>query len=193
MLRCTGFLWRLAVIIFIFIPFFNLPASASTRYERSLESLAIPDVVLVNQDGKRVRLKTLLESDKPVVVDFIYATCTTICPVLSAGFSSLQKKLGADSDDVQLVSISIDPENDTPQVMKKYLQRYGAKPGWYFLTGSRKDIDRVAEAFNAFFGDKMEHLPLNFIRTKGNGKWVRLHGFMSSRDFMNEFDKAGGE
>jgi protein SCO1/2 len=162
----------------------------TARYQRSIERLTIPDVVLVNQDGERVRFKALVESEKPVIVDFIYATCTTICPVLSAGFSSMQKKLGADSEDVHLVSITIDPENDTPKIMKEYLKRYGAKPGWDFLTGSRKDIDRVTEAFDAFFGSKMEHLPLNFIRTSENGKWIRLYGLLSSREFMEEFQKA---
>ena len=168
------------------------PAGFASQYERSIEELTIPDVVLVNQNGDRVRFKSLLECDKPVVVDFIYATCTTICPVLSAGFSAMQKKLGPDSQDVQLVSITIDPENDNPKVMKEYLKRYGAKPGWDFLTGSRNDIDRVTEAFDAYFGSKMEHLPLNFIRTAENGKWVRLFGFLSSREFMEEFQKAGG-
>ena len=185
-------LGSLLVIVLCF--FCLLPKNASgSKYERSVEKVAIPDVVLVNQDGKRVRFKTLLESDKPVIVDFIYATCTTICPVLSAGFSSMQRKLGPHSEDVQLVSVTIDPENDTPQVMKEYLERYRARPGWDFLTGNPRDIDRVAEAFNAFVGDKMEHLPLNFIRTSENGKWVRLYGLMSSREFMDEFQKAGGK
>jgi protein SCO1/2 len=173
-------------------PSYISPAAADTvKYQRSIESLTMPDVVLLNQDGERVRFKTLMESDKPVIVDFIYATCTTICPVLSAGFSSMQRKLGPDSRDVHLVSITIDPENDTPKIMKEYLERYGAKPGWDFLTGSRRDIDRVTEAFDAFFGSKMEHLPLNFIRTSPGGKWVRLYGLLSSRDFLEEVRKAG--
>jgi len=168
-------------------------AASASQYQRSIEELTIPDVVLVNQNGERVRFKALMESDKPVVVDFIYATCTTICPVLSAGFSSMQRKLGPNSEDVQLVSITIDPENDSPRVMKEYLDRYQAKPGWDFLTGSPRDIDRVAEAFDAFVGDKMEHLPLNFIRTSEKGKWVRLYGLLSSREFMEEYRKAGGK
>lgn len=107
-------------------------------------------MTLVNQEGKSVRLKSLLESGKPVVVDFIFGTCTTISPVLSACFSNLQSKLGDDSQKVHLVSISIDPENDTPKVMREYLTRYRANPGWDFLTGSREDIDTVMKSFNAY-------------------------------------------
>jgi len=178
------------IVLLLFIT--ALPASANKpRYERTVETIKVPDVVLTNQDGARVRLTSLLNSDQPLIVDFIYGTCTTICPVLSAGFSNLQKKLGPDSAKVHLVSITIDPENDSPQVMKEYLQRYRAKPGWDFLTGSRKDIDRVMTAFNAYFSDKMDHQPLTFIRTQQDGEWIRLYGLLSGRDFMNECKKVG--
>ena len=171
---------------------FGSTAQASQQsYERSIENYKIPDVVLINQNGERVRLKKLLDSDKPVVVDFIYGTCTTICPVLSAGFSNLQKKLGSDSDKVHLVSITIDPENDTPQVMKTYLERYRAKPGWDFLTGSRQDINQVMNAFDSYFRDKMDHKPLTFIRSPEGNSWVRLYGLMSGRDFLKECEKVG--
>jgi protein SCO1/2 len=169
-----------------------VPASASQqKYQRSVENYVMPDVVMINQDGERVRLKKLLESDKPVLVDFIYGTCTTICPVLSAGFSNLQRKLGPEMDKVHLVSITIDPENDTPQILKDYLGRYRAKPGWDFLTGSRQDVNRVMNAFDSFFRDKMDHKPLTFIRSPEDGKWVRLYGLMSGKDFLAECEKVG--
>lgn len=184
--------WPLLLLVALAIPLSANPAAANKAgYDRSPQSPTIPDVVLVNQDGEKVRLKELLDADKPVVVDFIYGTCTTICPVLSAGFSNLQKKLGPDSGKVRLVSITIDPENDTPKIMKEYLERYHAKPGWEFLTGSRADIDNVMRAFDAYMPDKMLHLPLNFIRSPDDGTWVRLYGFLSGRDFLSECKKAG--
>jgi protein SCO1/2 len=166
-------------------------AADPPQYQRAIEDYTIPDVVLVNQDGQKVRLKKLLESEKPVIVDYIYGTCTTICPVLSAGFINLQKKLGAEGRKPRLVSITIDPENDTPKIMAAYLKQYGAKPGWDFLTGSRADINKVMRAFNAYMPNKMSHLPLNFIRSPKDGKWIRLFGLMSSRDLLNEYQKAG--
>jgi protein SCO1/2 len=162
----------------------------SKKYKRSVEKYTIPDVVLVNQDGKKVRLASLVDSEQPVIVDFIYGTCTTICPVLSAGFVNLQAKLGPSSQNVRLVSITIDPENDTPKVMKEYLKRFRAKPGWDFLTGSRADIDAVMRAFNAYIPDKMSHYPLNLIRMPKDGRWVRLYGLMSSRELLEEYQQS---
>jgi protein SCO1/2 len=166
-------------------------AAGPARYQRSVEKYTIPDVVLINQDGEKVRFKELLESEQPVVVDFIYGTCTTICPILSAGYANLQRKLGADTTKVQLVSITIDPEYDTPAILKEYLARYSAKPGWSFLTGSHADIDLVMTAFNAYFPNKMAHQPLNFIRVPKDGSWIRLYGLISGVDFLNECQKAG--
>jgi protein SCO1/2 len=162
------------------------------KYKRTIENYTVPDVTLVNQNGARVKFRSLLATDKPVVVDFIYGTCTTICPVLSAGYSNLQRKLGQDSTNVQLISISIDPENDTPKVMKEYLKRYQAKPGWDFFTGSRADIDKVMHAFDAYIPNKMYHYPLNLIRNPKDGKWVRIFGLTSTSEFMNEYKKVGG-
>jgi protein SCO1/2 len=155
-----------------------------------MEQYAIPDVVLVNQDGAKVKLKKLLQSDKPVMLDFIYGTCTTICPVLSAGYSNLQKKLGPDAQKVQLVSVSIDPEYDTPEVMREYLKRYRAKPGWEFLTGTREDINRVMRAFDAYVPNKMAHYPLTILRFPGNDKWVRIYGLIGTGELMDEYQKG---
>jgi len=166
-------------------------AAEQSAYQRSVERYPVPPVTLVNQDGKKVRFAELLQSDKPVAIQFIFATCTTICPVLSAGYVNLQQKMGENSSKVHLVSISIDPENDSPKIMKEYLKRYRAKPGWDFLTGSRKDIDAVMRAFNAYIPNKMSHYALTFIRAPKDDKWVRLYGIMSSSEFANEGKKVG--
>ncbi|HKI52378.1 MAG TPA: SCO family protein [Geothermobacteraceae bacterium] len=168
-------------------------ATAAEHFQRSVERYSVPDVELVNQDGEKVQLKSFLETDQPVIVDFIYGTCTTICPVLSAGFVNLQRKLAKEGRTVRLVSITIDPENDTPHVMKEYLKRYRAKPGWDFLTGSRADIDTVMTAFDAYIPDKMSHFPLNMIRQPKTGRWIRLFGMMSSRDFLAEYKKVADQ
>ena len=162
-------------------------------YQRSVEQYVVPDVVLVNQNGATVRLKDLLQTDKPVVLDFIFGTCTTICPILSAGYVNLQHKLGPDSQAVRLVSISIDPEHDTPKVLKDYLKRYRAKQGWDFLTGSREDIDKVMTAFGAYIQNKMSHYPLTLIRSPQDGTWIRLFGLMSTAEFVNEVQKVNNK
>lgn len=166
-------------------------SAAEIRYKRTIENYTLPDVTLINQDGKRVRFKRLFETDKPVIVDFIFGTCTTICPVLSAGYANLQRKLGSETSKVHLVSLSIDPENDTPKVMREYLKRYQAKPGWDFYSGSRNDIDQVLRAFQSTFRDKMDHKPLTFILLPKEKKWVRIFGLISTSEFLEECRKAG--
>jgi protein SCO1 len=188
--RGMRFLFVIAIVGLVSIGGVRAMA-AGPGYKRSVVRYAVPDVVLVNQDGAKVRLQSLTESGKPVVLDFIYGTCTTICPVLSAGYTSLQGKLGADTRKMQLISVSIDPEHDTPKVMKGYLKQYRAKPGWDFLTGSREDIDRVMRAFDSYVSDKMYHKQVTFIRAQGPGEWVRIDGLPGSTDLMNEIGKAG--
>lgn len=165
--------------------------AADRKYKSSVEKYITPDVVLINQNGEKVHLNPYLETDQPVILDFIYGTCTTICPVLSAGFANLQTRLGPDGPKARLVSITIDPEHDTPQVMREYLKRFRAGPGWDFLAGSRTDIDRVMRAFNAYIPNKMSHYQLMLIRSPRDGKWTRITGLISSADLMEEYRKAG--
>lgn len=186
-----SFLHRFLLISILFILCIGNRADADVKYKRTIENYTVPDVVLVNQNGAKVRFRDILQSNKPVIVDFIFGTCTTICPILSVSYANLQQKLGPDSQKVQLVSISIDPENDTPKVMKEYLKRYRAKPGWDFLTGTRADIDKVMYAFNAYIPNKMSHYPLTLIRSPGDGKWIRIFGLMGSAEFMGECQKVG--
>jgi protein SCO1/2 len=147
----------------------------------------------VNQDGEKISLTSLLNGEKPVFLDFIYATCTTICPILSVGFSYFQKKMGPEADKVQLVSISIDPDNDTPEIMTEYLQKYKSQPGWEFLTGKRQDIIQVMKAFDAYVVNKMNHYPMTILRAPGSDEWVRIDGLLGASDLMEEYRQLAGK
>lgn len=156
------------------------------KYSRSVQYYSVPSVTLLNQDGKKVNFRELVDSGKPVIIDFIFTTCTTICPVLSVSFTSLRKELGADADKVQLISISIDPEHDRPEQMKKYLSRFKAGKGWDFLTGSREDIDSVLKSLNASIIDKMSHEPLYIMKAAHSDDWVRIKGLLNRGELLNE-------
>lgn len=169
----------------------HMAMAKAKGYKRTVASYSIPDLVLTDQDGNKVSLNKLLHTDKPVIVNFLYATCTTICPLLSMGYIDLQRELGARNDEVMMISITIDPEHDTPEVLYKYRQKFNGKPSWTLLTGSRLDIDTVTTAFDAFFGDKMDHEPLNFIRMPDHDKWVRLNGMINGNNFVHELKMAG--
>jgi cytochrome oxidase Cu insertion factor (SCO1/SenC/PrrC family) len=116
-------------------------------------------VSLVNQDGARVSLRSLLAADRPVLVDFAYTTCTTICPLLSANFANFQRTITDEAGKACLFTISVDPEIDSPCEMKSYLKSYQAKAGGDFLTGTCENIYSVLKAFNVYMyiWNKMDH------------------------------------
>lgn len=180
-----------AFVVFLLVN----PAGAGEKkyYKKSLEAYQVPDVTLLNQDGEEVHLKTLLDGEEPLVLDFIYGTCTTICPVLSVGFSHFQKKMTRNGDSVRLVSISIDPDNDTPELMKAYRQKYDGQPGWEILTGKREHVMLVLKEFEAYVANKMDHYPLTLLRAPGDEKWVRLYGLLSASDLMKEYKQLTQE
>jgi protein SCO1/2 len=155
-------------------------------YVRTTASYAIPDVKLLDPNRSRVSLPRQL-ADKPVILNFIFTSCGAICPVMSTTFSEVQKALGPERDAVRMVSISIDPEHDTPEALKRYAQRYGAGPQWQMLTGSLNDSVAVQRAFNVYRGDKMSHAPATFLRAKPGQPWVRLDGFASASDILREY------
>src|SRR5918999_2138176 len=122
----------------------SLPAAPSPRYVRSIAHVTPPEVTLVDERGEQVPLAAVLESSEPVLLQFIFTTCPSVCPALSATFSAAQEELGAGA---RLVSISIDPEFDTPARLREYARRFNAGPRWRFLTGSRENVAAVQKAF----------------------------------------------
>ena len=154
--------------------------------ERTLVMYTVPDVSLVNQDGQKVSLPELLNSEQPVMLNFIFTSCTAICPAMSATFASVQKKLGSNSEKLRMVSISIDPEYDTPDALNAYAKRFKAGPQWEFLTGSLDDSVSVQKAFDADRGDKMNHSPMTLMRATRSSKWVRYEGFATANELAKE-------
>lgn len=158
-------------------------------YQRSIEDVAVPDLTLVRMDGRRVSLREELTSDTPVLMNFIFTTCTTICPVMSATFSRVQAGLGEEGAGVRMVSISIDPEQDTPARLRDYAQRHEAGPDWHFLTGSVEQIAAVQRAFDAYRGSKFNHAPLTFLRMPGDARWVRIEGLVQAEVILDEYER----
>lgn len=150
-----------------------------TSYTVSKQSYSVPDVKLLDSSGKNVALQSLLDGGQPVAVNFIFTTCTTICPIMTATFAQMRRELGAEADRIQLVSITIDPEHDTPSVLSAYARRFNATPEWHFLTGKPKDIEQVLRTFDAWAGTKTNHRPITLLRKKGDSQWVRLEGLAS--------------
>jgi protein SCO1/2 len=165
-------------------------AEGEERYVRSERRYAVPDVVLVDDRARPVRLRDALAADEPVMLNFIFTTCTAICPVMSRIFARVPEELGEAAERVRMISISIDPEQDTPARLRDYAARFGAGPRWSFLTGSVADVQAVERAFDAYRGDKMNHAPLTLLRPAPGQPWVRLDGFASPAQLAREYERV---
>jgi protein SCO1/2 len=162
--------------------------------QRSVADYPLPAIRLVRQDGAAVTLADELNDGRAVFVDFIYTTCTTICPLSSQVFSSLQHKLGSERARVHIVSISIDPEQDTPARLREYAARFHAQAGWQHYTGTADASIATQRAFLVYRGDKMNHTPLTLFRPAPGKPWVRLEGFATADQLLAEYhgQRAGG-
>lgn len=156
-------------------------------YQRSIQDYTMPDVTLTNAAGDSVHILDAINLDEPLLVNFIFTTCPSICPVMSATFAQTRKKLGPAHDDTHFLSISIDPEFDTPAKLREYAKKFNAGPEWQFLTGSLEDSIAVQRAFKAYRGDKMNHAPLTLLRASKNSPWVRIDGLASAADLVDEY------
>jgi protein SCO1/2 len=155
-------------------------AMMQQKSEPAAESAEIDlrDHLLVDQDGQELMFVSDVIGDNIVVMDFVYTTCTTICPVLSALFTQVQGKLGdAVGDEVMLVSMSVDPVRDTPQRLKAYSAKHRAGEGWLWLTGPKADVDDVLTGLGAYTTNFEDHPTMVLIGDGRTGEWKRLFGF----------------
>ena len=136
------------------------------------------DRPLLTQHGDEVMFVTDVIGDDIVVMDFVYTTCTTICPVLSALFTQVQTKLGDEvGNGVTLVSMSVDPIRDTPQRLKAYSAKHRAGDGWLWLTGSKPVVEDVLVGVGAYTTNFEDHPTMVLIGDGKTGEWQRLFGF----------------
>jgi protein SCO1 len=164
-------------------------AEKAPGYARQAGNYTLPQMLLVRSDGAKTSFPQEIDDGKPVVLNFIYTTCTAICPILSQSFSEFQRKLGTEREKVRMVSISIDPEEDTPKRLAEYAKQFDAGRQWGFYTGSVQASVSLQKAFQAYFGDKMHHRPVTFMRAAPGEAWVRLDGFTSPDDLLAEYRK----
>lgn len=140
---------------------------------------SIPAVTLEDENGTAVNLHELLASGRPLAVNFIFTTCTTICPVMTATMMQLDRELADDANRPAFVSISIDPSYDSAEVLKAYAERYGAD--WTFLTGGTNDVMKVLQLFDAYRGSKVNHFALTLLRPADTDQWTRVEGLTSAQ------------
>jgi len=159
---------------------------AENKATRSVVGYTVPQVELVRDDGKTVSLPEELNDGRPVVMSFIFTSCTTICPLLTQTLARLQDALGPDRDRVHIVSITLDPEEDTPERLTEYAKDFHAGPEWQHYTGTVKSIITTTRAFNVDRGDKMSHTPVILLRAAPGKPWIRFDGFATATELLQE-------
>jgi len=152
------------------------------------------DLELLDQDGRKVRFRSDVVGDRIAVIDTFFTTCGLICPILSAIYADLQEQLGDRlGREVALISISVDPNTDIPPRLKEFAGTWEAKPGWVFLTGKTKSVDRVLEGLGLYTTDFTSH-PAAFLVGDGkSGQWTKFYGFASPEELLGRVNELSAD
>jgi protein SCO1 len=153
--------------------------SPATPDPGAVSSFRIPDVSVQDQNGKPLKFYSDLVKGRVVAVNFVFTTCTAICPSLTATFRRVQQQLQQSSVNAQLISISVDPTVDTPERLHAFAEKFKAENGWTFVTGSSSDIDSILKEFGVAVANKNEHTPMILIGNDEVGYWTRTYGLSS--------------
>jgi len=163
------------------------PAREASGPKRSFREYAPPSVRLVRADGKVVSLADEMDDGRPIVLNFIFTTCTSICPLMSSIFEQFEQRLGPDADKVHLMSISIDPEHDTPARLVEYARRFHAGPEWQHYTGTLDASVAAQRAFDVYRGGKMSHSLVTLLRAGPGKPWLRLEGWVTPDQLVRDY------
>jgi protein SCO1/2 len=145
--------------------------------EQSPAQKYFTDTELTTQDGKQVRFYSDVLKDKVVVINCFFATCQGSCLPMNRTFEKIQTLLGDRlGKDVVLVSITVDPEMDTPARLKEYAEKFNARPGWFFLTGEKKNVDLIHNKLGQYVTDKQDHNNIFLIGNVRTGLWKKAFG-----------------
>ncbi|HEX4603572.1 MAG TPA: SCO family protein [Candidatus Angelobacter sp.] len=150
----------------------------------------IPDIKVMDQDGKPRHFYSDLVRGKVVVINFIYTTCTTICPPLGATFGKLQKNLGERlGKDVFLISVSVDPATDTPERLRAWGAQFKARPGWTLVTGEKAELTGLLRVLGADAASPENHSPMVLIVNDKAALWKRVYGLGSTAALMHNVEE----
>jgi protein SCO1/2 len=164
-------------------PAASLPADAAAQVSAAQKYFT--DVQLVNQNGEKMRFYNDLLRNKVVIINSFFATCTGSCLPLNRNLEKVQEALGDRmGKDVHIISISVDPAVDTPANLKEYAKKLHARPGWFFLTGTKQDVDFALKKIGHFVDQKESHLNVFIIGNERTGLWKKAFGLAASDNLM---------
>lgn len=144
----------------------------------------LPAIPLTTMQGTPRTLDRELANTNPLVVNFVFTTCSTSCSLITAVLAEVQQKLAAKGRKLQLASITIDPANDTPEQLRGYARKFGAGADWQFYTGRFDDMVAIQRLFDVYRGSKVSHPPVLMLRRDQKAPWVRIEGFPTPDDVL---------
>lgn len=152
------------------------------------------DVELTDQDGRKLRFYSDVLKGKTVIVNAFFTTCTSVCPPMNRNMEKIQEALGDRvGKDVFLVSISVDPETDTPAVIKEYSKKFHAKPGWMFLTGKKENVDWALYKVGQYVEDKQDHTTLIIVGNEATGLWKKALGMAKPAELIEIVESVAND
>src|SRR6185436_5658299 len=182
-MRRHGMRWKIgrivpAAALWLSALAFALSGAVDTAAQARRGAEYFSNTILTTQDGEQVRFYDDLLKGKIVAINLIYTTCQYACPLETARLSQVQRKLGDRmGKEVFFYSITIDPEQDTPAVLKEYGEKFQAGPGWKFLTGKKEDIDVISKRLGIYTPPDADnpagHLPYLLVGNAVTGQWMR--------------------
>lgn len=156
-------------------------------------AFVVPDVEVQTQNGETRRFYRDLVQGRVVAMNFVFTSCTTVCPTMGATFARVQKLLAEKGSDVSLISVSIDPATDTPQRLSTWSQRLGARPGWTLVTGNKTDINELLKSLGLFTADPAAHTPVVLVANEKEGRWERVDGLATPTAIVAAIGRMEGK
>ena len=169
------------------------PATQSTTTSGTENAAAkyFTDITLVNQNGEKMRFYSDLLQGKTVIINSFFATCQGSCLPMTRNLEKVQEALGDRlGKDARIISISVDPEVDTPTELKAFSKKFHARPGWYFLTGSKENVEFVLKKLGQFVEDKNDHTNIFIIGNERTGLWKKAFGLAKSEELVKVVDSV---
>lgn len=160
----------------------SVEETASTRPSADY----FPNHLLLTQDNKPVRFYNDMLKDKVVLINFMFTTCQGVCSPMTANLVKVQQYLGDRvGREINMITITVDPTTDTVRVLKNYTEKFKIKPGWYFLTGKKENVDWVLYKVGGYVKNKAEHTSMLVMGNDVTGEWVKLPAMASPADIAN--------
>ncbi len=143
------------------------------------------DVVLVNQSGEKLRFYSDLIKGRVVIINVFFSSCHGSCPVMMRTFQKLQDWLGERlGKDAYLISMSVDPNMDTPEKLKEYAAQLKARPGWHFVTGEKKSLELALRKIGQYVEVREDHSNIFIVGNEATRLWKKAFGLAKIEDII---------